>query len=300
MAKGNTAVGIAWGDYWELCKPKVVALMLVTAWVGMLLASPPEIFPWHALFFGTIGIGCCAGSAAVINHLVERHIDIHMRRTHNRPIATGRVSPLRAMVFSLLLGLTGLGTLIFWVNALTAWLTLASLVGYALFYTLFLKRATPQNIVIGGAAGAAPPLLGWTAVTGQMDPFSLLLVLIIFTWTPPHFWALSIYRYEDYVKANLPMLPVTHGIRFTKFAILLYTILLLASTLLPYLTGMSGITYLITALGLGGGFLYYAIKLCQKDDPLIALNTFRYSIVYLLALFIGLLLDHYLPHWITF
>lgn len=294
MAKVALIKPTLWRDYWELCKPKVVALMLMTAWVGMLLASPAEIFPWQAILFGTIGIAFCAGSAAVINHLVERHIDIHMRRTQNRPIAKGRVSPIHAMLFSLFLGLAGLSILILFVNYLTAWLTLLSLVGYALFYTIFLKRATPQNIVIGGAAGAAPPLLGWTAVTGTVDPFGLLLVLIIFTWTPPHFWALAIYRHEDYAKAQLPMLPVTHGIRFTKFCILLYIILLIASTVLPFLTGMSGITYLICALGLGIGFFYYGWILYFNDDPKIALDTFSYSIIYLMALFIGFLLDHYL------
>ncbi len=289
-----------WRDYWELTKPRVIALMLLTAWVGMLLASPPDVFPLHALIFGTLGIALCAGSAAVINQLVERHIDIHMRRTQNRPLAQGRVGPLQGMMFALLLGMIGLAVLIYYVNYLTAWLTLLSLVGYALFYTIFLKRTTPQNIVIGGAAGAAPPLLGWTAVTGQIDPFGLLLVLIIFTWTPPHFWALAIYRHEDYAKAKLPMLPVTHGIVFTKLCILLYTVLLIACTLLPYITGMCGITYLICAMGLGAYFLYYAFLLYFSTDPRIAMSTFTYSIVYLMALFIGLLVDHYLPYFLNF
>ncbi len=282
-------------DYWELCKPRVVALMLLTAWVGMLLASPPEIFPWQAFFFGTIGIAGCASSAAVINHLVERHIDIHMRRTQHRPIASGRVNPISALIFSLILGTVGLVTLIIFVNPLTAWLTLASLLGYALVYTLFLKRVTPQNIVIGGAAGAAPPLLGWTAVSNDLSAFGLLLVLIIFTWTPPHFWALAIYRCEDYAKAKLPMLPVTHGIRFTKLCILFYIVLLIAVSVLPYLIAMSGITYLICALGLNCGFLFYGIKLFYTEDVRVALHTFTYSIVYLMALFLGFLLDHYLP-----
>jgi protoheme IX farnesyltransferase len=281
-------------DYWELTKPRVIALMLLTAWIGMLLASPPGNFPLHAIFWGTLGIALSAGSAAVINQLVERHIDIHMRRTQERPVASGRVSPSAAGLFALLLGITGLGSLILFVNSLTAWLTFFSLIGYALVYTLFLKRTTPQNIVIGGAAGAAPPLLGWTAVTGTLDPFGLLLVLIIFTWTPPHFWALAIYRQEEYAKTNLPMLPVTHGARFTKYSILLYIILLILSTLLPYITHMSGITYLICALGLGAGFLYYGIALLLSDDPKIALRTFAYSIVYLMGLFLGLLFDHYL------
>jgi protoheme IX farnesyltransferase len=265
----------------------------------MLLASPPEVFPWQSMLFGTLGIAFCAGSAAVINHIVERRIDVHMRRTQHRPIATGRVRPLQAMVFSLLLGSVGLGLLILFVNNLTAWLTLISLVGYALFYTIFLKRATPQNIVIGGAAGAAPPLLGWTAVTGHIDPYGLLLVLIIFTWTPPHFWALAIYRYEDYAKAKLPMLPVTHGIKFTKLCILFYIVLLIAATILPFLTGMSGITYLICALGLGCGFLYYGFKLYRSDDPKIAITTFSYSIVYLMGLFLGFLIDHYLHYFMN-
>lgn len=295
MAKVALVKAATWRDYWELCKPKVVLLMLLTAAIGMLLASPPEIFPWSALIFGTVGIACSAGSAAVINHIVEHRIDIHMHRTKHRPVASGRVSPSQAMTFSLLLGAFGLGILIYFVNALTAWLTLISLVGYALLYTIFLKRATPQNIVIGGAAGAAPPLLGWTAVTGQLDPSGLLLVLIIFTWTPPHFWALAIYRHEEYAKAQLPMLPVTHGIHFTKLCIVLYIILLIASTVLPYITGMSGITYLILALGLGLHFLYYGIKLYRSDDPKIALHTFAYSIIYLMVLFVGLLVDHYLP-----
>lgn len=286
-------------DYYELTKPRVVALMLLTAWIGMLLASPPSEFPGYVMFWGTIGIACSAGAAAVINQLVERHIDIHMRRTQDRPIATGRISPKHAMLFALFLGTVGLGSLTFFINSLTACLTLFSLIGYALIYTLFLKRTTPQNIVIGGAAGAAPPLLGWTCVTGTLDPFGILLVLIIFLWTPPHFWALAIYRQEEYAKTNLPMLPVTHGVRFTKFCILLYIILLIASTVLPYLTHMAGITYLVTALGLGAGFLYYGLRLFYTDNPKVALTTFAYSIIYLMALFIGLLIDHYLHYWIN-
>lgn len=283
-----------WSDYWTLTKPRVVALMLLTAWVGMLLASPPTEFPWHAFLFGSLGIGLCAGSAAVINHLVERHIDIHMKRTMHRPVASGRINPQQAMMFSLLLGFCGLMLLIVFVNWLTALLTLFTSLGYALFYTLFLKRATPQNIVIGGIYGAAPPLLGWSAVTGTISPYSLLLVLIIFTWTPPHFWALAIYRYDDYAKSQLPMLPVTHGIRFTKFCILLYILLLIATTVLPYITGMSGICYLVIAIGLGLGFLFYGLKLLRTDAPSMAIATFGFSIVYLMVLFLGLLIDHYL------
>ncbi len=300
MSKVALVKAALWRDYWELCKPKVVALMLLTAAIGMLLASPPDVFPWQALIFGTLGIACSAGSAAAINHLVERRIDIHMHRTKHRPIASGRVGPVQAMWFSLLLGAFGLSILVLFVNVLTAWLTLISLVGYALIYTIFLKRATPQNIVIGGAAGAAPPLLGWTAVTGQLDPAGLLLVLIIFTWTPPHFWALAIYRQEEYAKANLPMLPVTHGIAFTKFCIVLYIVLLIASTILPYLIGMSGLTYLVLALGLGLHFLYYGIRLYRSEDPKIALHTFAFSIIYLMVLFMGLLVDHYLPFFMHF
>ncbi|MBS0288849.1 MAG: protoheme IX farnesyltransferase [Proteobacteria bacterium] len=298
MPKLELIKPVSWRDYWELTKPKVVALMLLTAWVGMLLASPATHFPWQAMIFGTLGIACAAGAGAALNHLIERHIDINMKRTQNRPIATGRIGPFQGMLFSLGLGSLGLIILVVFVNPITAWLTLLSLVGYALFYTLFLKQATPQNIVIGGAAGAAPPLLGWTAVTGQIDPFGLLLVLIIFTWTPPHFWALAIYRYEDYAKAKLPMLPVTHGIHFTKLCILLYIVLLIASTLLPYITGMCGTTYLICALGLGFGFLYYGCKLYFTNNPKVALNTFSYSIIYLMALFVGLLVDHYLSYFL--
>lgn len=280
-------------DYWALCKPRVVALMIITAWVGMLLASPADSFPLNAFCFGSLGIALCAASAASINHLVERHIDIHMRRTQHRPIATGRIQPKQAFIFSLFLGALGLSLLHFFVNDVTAWLTLASLLGYALFYTLYLKRATPQNIVIGGVAGAAPPLLGWSAVSGDISPFGILLMLIVFTWTPPHFWALAIYRCEDYAKAKLPMLPVTHGIPFTKLCILFYIILLIATTLLPFLTGMSGVIYLFCALGLGLGFLYYGLKLYFSDNPLVALHTFTYSIIYLFALFLAFLLDHY-------
>lgn len=298
MFKTHRLISTYWQDYWTLCKPRVVALMLITAAIGMLLASPPDMLPWHALILGNLGIACCAGSAAAINHLVDRRIDIHMQRTQHRPIATGRIGPKQAMWFALILGSIGLGILIYWINVLTAWLTLLSLLGYAIVYTLFLKRATPQNIVIGGVAGAAPPLLGWTAVTGHVDPHALLLVLIIFTWTPPHFWALAIYRREEYAKAKLPMLPVTHGVPFTKLCIVLYTVLLIASTILPFVTHMCGMTYLICALGLGAGFLYYSIKLFFSDKLSVALNTFIYSIIYLTALFIGLLLDHYLSYFL--
>jgi heme o synthase len=288
-----------WQDYLTLCKPKVVALMLLTAWVGMLLAAPPDQLPWIALGYGTIGIAFAAGSAAVINHLVERHIDIHMKRTQHRPIASGKIKPRKAFLFSFVLGIVGIGILTFWVNPLTAWLTLATLLGYAIVYTVYLKHATPQNIVIGGLAGAAPPLLGWTAVTNQIDPFSLLLVLIIFTWTPPHFWALAIYRRQEYKNAELPMLPVTHGVKYTKLNIVLYTLLLIASTLLPVAFGMTGGIYLALTSILNIGFLYYAIKLYRTSCDKFALRVFAYSIVYLMGLFLALILDHYFT-WIIF
>lgn len=281
-----------WRAYYELCKPRVVALMLITTVVGMLLATPYFV-PWQILLFGNIGIGLAAGAGAVVNHLVDRRIDAVMRRTQHRPLPSGKVSPVVALVFAAVLAGAGLSLLLIFVNVLTAVLTFLSLVGYALIYTVFLKRATPQNIVIGGLAGAAPPLLGWTAVTGHLDYGALLLVLIIFTWTPPHFWALAIYRVEDYKKANIPMLPVTHGIAFTKLNILLYTCLLFAISLLPFVVAMSGWIYLIGALMLSGRFLYWAIKLKYSEDPQVAMKTFRFSIIYLMLLFVVLLLDHY-------
>lgn len=283
-----------WRDYLALCKSRVVALMLLTAWIGMLLASPRNSFPWHAFIFGSIGIALSSGAAATFNHLVEHHIDKNMHRTHHRPVVQGRITVKEAFLFAFILGVSGLGILVYLVNPLTAWLTLGSQIGYALIYTLYLKRATHQNIVIGGLAGAAPPLLGWTAVSNSIEGYALLLVLIVYTWTPPHFWALAIYRVEDYTKTPFPMLPVTHGIPTTKICILLYTILLLITTILPYLTGMSGISYLICAIGLGLGFLYYAIKLLFTDDRKVAYATFTYSIIYLMALFLGFLFDHYL------
>lgn len=285
-------------DYLELTKPKVVLLMLLTSAVGMLLASAPNTLPVKALLIGNLGIALCAGSAAIINHLVDRQIDLRMKRTQQRPVAQGRVSSSKALSLSLILGLIGLTTLIVFINSLTAWLSLATLLGYAVIYTLFLKHATPQNIVIGGLAGAAPPLLGWTAVTGTIDPNALLLVLIIFAWTPPHFWALAVYRCEEYQKAKVPMLPVTHGIPFTKLSIVLYTVLLILCTLLPFLTGMSGWIYLISAVCLGLIFLGYAFKLFFSSSPKIALYTFLYSIFYLMGLFISLLLDHYVLFWL--
>ncbi|WP_281645330.1 heme o synthase [Parendozoicomonas sp. Alg238-R29] len=282
-----------WRDYLELCKPKVVALMVLTVVIGMCLATPGMV-PLDILFLGNIGIALCAGSAAVINHVVDRRIDTVMARTMKRPVATGKVEPLNALLFALVIGVAGMGILLAMVNPLTAWLTLASLLGYAVVYTLFLKRATPQNIVIGGIAGAAPPLLGWTAVTGEFHGNALLLVLIIFAWTPPHFWALAIHRKEEYAKADIPMLPVTHGEAYTKLHILLYTVILLLVSLMPWMTGMSGMIYLLGASALGLRFLYWAVALLRESRPHAAIKTFHYSITYLMLLFVVLLADHYL------
>jgi protoheme IX farnesyltransferase len=281
-----------WRDYYELCKPNVVFLMLLTSVIGMLMATEGAV-PMDIFIYGNVGIGLCAAAAAAVNHMVDKKIDFIMRRTHNRPIAQGRVDNAHAIIFALLLAVAGMSMLIIKVNALTAWLTLASLLGYAVIYTLFLKRATPQNIVIGGIAGAAPPLLGWTAVTGEIGGYGLLLVLIIFAWTPPHFWALAIHRREDYAKVGVPMLPVTHGVKYTALHTLLYTLILFAVTLLPFATGMSGLFYLTGAVLLGLGFIYYAITIMQ-NKPQAPMATFRYSIIYLMALFMVMLIDHYL------
>ena len=282
-----------WRDYLELTKPRVVVMMLLTSLVGMFLATRAGV-PWTVLVFGNLGIGLCAGGAATVNHVVDRRIDAVMARTHKRPLAEGRVSPLAALSFALLLSVSGLALLLVFTNALAAWLTLASLLGYAIIYTGFLKRATPQNIVIGGLAGAAPPLLGWVAVTGHVTAEPLLLALIIFAWTPPHFWALAIHRKEEYAKAQIPMLPVTHGEHYTKVHILLYTFALLAVSLLPFVIHMSGLLYLACALGLGARFLHWAWVLYRGAAPHAAINTFKYSIYYLFLLFIALLVDHYL------
>lgn len=281
-------------DYYTLCKPRVVALMLLTVLVGMYLATPTWV-PVSILVTGLLGIGLCASSAATLNHLLDKRIDSVMLRTQNRPVAASRVSMKNAFIFAAVLGCSGIIILIAFVNSLTAILTFCTLIGYAGVYTGYLKRATPQNIVIGGLAGAAPPLLGWTAVTGHISAEACLLVLIIFTWTPPHFWALAIYRIDEYREAHIPMLPVTHGVPFTKLSILLYTILLIVVSVLPYIMGMSGIFYLISALILGGRFLYWAIRLKIETDRVCAMRTFRFSIVYLLGLFLCLLIDHYLP-----
>jgi protoheme IX farnesyltransferase len=281
-----------WRDYLELTKPKVVALMMLTTVIGMLLATPGMV-PWHILILGNLGIALCAASAAAINHLVDQRVDAVMARTRNRPVAQGRVNSTNAGLFACILGLSGTAILALGVNGLTAGLTVASLIGYAFVYTLYLKRATPQNIVIGGLAGAAPPLLGWTAVTGEIDPHALLLVLIIFAWTPPHFWALAIHRRDDYAKVKIPMLPVTHGIHYTKVHIMLYTLLLFAVSLLPFAAGMLGPLYLLGAVLLGLGFLYWAVELLRDKNPRAPIETFKYSSIYLMALFSIMLVDHY-------
>lgn len=281
--------------YWELCKPRVVMLMLLTAVVGMQLAVPIGDLSWHVLIFGTIGIGLISSAAAAVNHLVDRDIDGIMGRTRRRPLPTQKVTPRQAIIFAFLLGSLGMLTLTFFVNSLTALLTVLTFIGYAGIYTLYLKHATPQNIVIGGLAGAMPPLLGWTAVTNHISAEPLLLVLIIFLWTPPHFWALAIHRREDYKEADVPMLPNTHGVAFTKLTLTLYTFLMFASTLMPYAIGMSGLIYLSGALVLGAGFFYHVWLMCTDKHPHAAMNTFWYSIFYLLMLFVFLLLDHYLP-----
>jgi protoheme IX farnesyltransferase len=288
-----TSVAASWRDYLELCKPNVVALMILTSLIGMLLSTDAAV-PVTVLIFGNMGIALCAGSAAAVNHIVDRHVDDKMMRTNNRPLAQGRLGTQQAGVFSLATGALGMAVLLIFTNVLTAWLTLASLVGYAFVYTMFLKRATPQNIVIGGLAGAAPPLLGWTSVTGEIHYNALLLVLIIFAWTPPHFWALAVHRKEEYAKAEIPMLPVTHGEKYTKINILLYTLLLIVVTTMPYLTGMFGWLYLTGSLLLGAGFLYWAIVMLRSEGGNSGMKTFQYSIVYLMALFAIMLVDHYL------
>lgn len=281
-----------WQAYYELCKPRVVALMLVTAIVGMCLATPGMV-PLNALLAGTLGIALISGSAAVINHVVDQRVDAIMSRTKRRPLPTGRVSSKQAIYFAAIIAALGTAVLLIWVNALTAILSIISLIGYAGIYTGYLKRATSQNIVIGGLAGAAPPLLGWTAVTNAIDPQSLLLVLIIFVWTPPHFWALAIARYEEYAKVDIPMLPVTHGIAYTQWSIFFYTLLLLVVSLLPFLTGMSGLIYAVGALFLSLGFIALAAWLLKTANTWVAMQTFAYSIYYLFLLFIMLLVDHY-------
>ena len=297
-AELNT-IAVSWRDYLELCKPNVVALMLLTSLIGMLLATDQTV-PITVLIFGNLGIALCAGSAAAVNHIVDRHVDDKMARTLNRPLAQGRLKTENAVIFALITGMLGMAILLVFTNVLTAWLTLASLVGYAFVYTMFLKRATPQNIVIGGLAGAAPPLLGWTAVTGEVHHNALLLVLIIFAWTPPHFWALAVHRKDEYAKAKIPMLPVTHGEYYTKINILLYTLLLIVVTTMPYLTGMFGWLYLVSSLLLGLGFLYWAIVMLRSKGGNSGMKTFQYSIVYLMALFAVMLVDHYFITTVTY
>jgi protoheme IX farnesyltransferase len=283
-----------WRLYLALTKPKVVALIVLTAVVGTLL-STPGLPPLDALLLGNLGIGLAAASAATLNQFIDQRIDAHMLRTRARPLPTGGLSDRQALTFAAVLGVLSMLILWFLVNPLTAVLTFGSLIGYAVIYTVWLKRATPQNIVIGGAAGAAPPVLGWAAVTGTIDPHALLLFLIIFAWTPPHIWALAIARRDDYAKVGIPMMPVTYGIEFTRLHVLLYTVIMVLVTLLPYLTGLSGVLYLIAALGLNAFFLYYAFALKFSRRAELPMKLFRFSIQYLMWLFLALLVDHYLP-----
>lgn len=298
MTTSTLQQSIQWRDYYELTKPKVVMLIVFTAIVGMVLAVPgwPGITP---LLIGSLGIGLAASSAAVINHVLDARIDVQMSRTHNRPLPQGKLLETNALIFAFALGVISMLLLWFLINPLTAVLTFFSLIGYAVIYTVYLKRATPQNIVIGGAAGAAPPILGWTSVTGEIHSDALLLFLIVFTWTPPHFWALAIAKKDDYERVGIPMLPVTHGNKFTRQYILLYTILMVLVTIIPYLSGMSGLIYLVTALILGGRFLYYAVRLKSDDGVELPMKVFRFSINYLMILFAALLIDHYFIFRIT-
>jgi protoheme IX farnesyltransferase len=293
----NKASRIPWREYFALCKPKVVSLIVFTALVGMLLASP-EMVPLDTLFFGILGIALGASSGAAVNHWVDQRIDAVMERTQNRPLPQGQLSPRAAITFAITLGVLSMVILVTFVNTLTAVLTLVSLMGYAVVYTMFLKRSTPHNIVLGGAAGAAPPVLGWTAVTGEINTQALLLFLVIFIWTPPHFWALAIRRRREYAKAGIPMLPVTHGVEFTKLNILLYTLMLFAVSLMPFVIEMSGLIYISGAIALGAGFVYHAVRLYFSEDDRYTMETFGYSIFYLSALFAFLLADHYLREFI--
>ena len=282
-----------WRAYYEITKPRVVALLVLTALVGMSLSVPGTI-PWKLLVAAMLGIGLLSSAAAAINHVVDEKIDAIMGRTHNRPLPNGKISAQSAVIFAFSIAVLGFVVLYAFVNPLTAWLTLSGLVGYSFVYTMYLKRATPQNITIGGLAGAIPPLLGWTAMTNEIHPHALLLVLLIFTWTPPHFWALAIHRKNDYAKVNIPMLPVTHGVEFTKTQILLYTVLLFVVGLLLYLVGMSGWIYLVGAVALNTIFFAYAWKLKFNPEEQTAMDTFKFSIVHLMLLFIVLLVDHYI------
>ena len=288
------STGASWRDYLTLTKPRVVAVLVLTSMVGMLLARP--VLPSVELFIlANLGIGLAASAAAAVNHVVDRRIDAMMSRTKHRPVSEGKVSPINALLFAFVLGVTGLGILVIVANPLTALLTFASIIGYAVIYTLYLKRATPQNIVIGGLAGAAPPLLGWVAVTNTIDPYALLLVAIIFAWTPPHFWALCIAKKEDYATADVPMLPVTHGDEYTRLQMLLYTILMVLVTMLPYLSGMSGVLYLLGVTIINARFLILLKKHSDTKDPQDAMALFWYSIRYIMWLFLFLLVDHFVP-----
>jgi heme o synthase len=288
----GTPATASWRHYYELTKPRVVMLITFTSIVGTLLASPGWP-PLDALLWGNLGIALAAACAATINHVLDRRIDEQMTRTRGRPLPTGNLTERQALAFAAVLGVTSMAILSFLVNLLTALLTFASLIGYAVVYTLWLKRATSQNIVIGGAAGAAPPVLGWAAVTNTVDPNALLLFLIIFIWTPPHFWALAIARKDDYARAGIPMLPVTHGVEYTRLQVLLYTVLLTLVTLMPFLTRMSGLLYLATALVLNGLFLYYAMALKITARVELPMRVFKFSVQYLMWLFAALLIDHY-------
>ena len=280
-------------SYYLLCKPNVVYMMLICALVGMLLAEE-SVSSISRIVIALIGIAFCSGSAASINQVIDRKADASMTRTDQRPIPQGEFSAVHALTFALVIGLIGALILYFFINTLTMILTLASLIGYAFIYTVYLKRATPQNIVIGGLAGAAPPLLGWASISNTVDPYALLLVLIIFVWTPPHFWALAIYRKDEYAKESIPMLPVTHGVAFTKLQIVLYTIILFIVSVLPYIVLMSGWIYLFSAITLSSMFMYYSIKLYYSDDNAFAMKTFNFSIYYIFLIFVALLLDHFL------
>jgi len=280
-----------WRDYYELTKPNVVYLMLLTSAIGMFM-SVPGIVPLDILILGNLGIGLCSACGAVVNHLVDQRIDALMARTNKRPVAQGRISQIQAGIFAAVLGVTGMAILLIAINQLTACLTLFSLIGYAVIYTLWLKRATPQNIVIGGLPGAAPPLVGWTSVTNEIHGHALLLVLIIFAWTPPHFWALAINRREDYARAAIPMLPVTHGVEYTSLHIVLYTFILIAASLLPFATGMSGLLYLVGAVVLGSIHLYWSVQI-MRGNPTAPMATFKFSIIYLMAIYMIMLIDHY-------
>jgi len=292
LSLGETNV-IAWRRYYDLTKPKVVALILFTALVGMLLASP-GMAPLHTLLFGLLGIGMASAAGAALNHVVDQRIDALMERTRGRPLPSGDLDAPHALVFALSLAALSVLLLATLVNPLTAVLTFCAFIGYAVIYTMYLKRATPQNIVWGGIAGAMPPLLGWTAVTGEVGIEGLLLVLLIFVWTPPHFWALAIKRREEYARAGIPMLPVTHGVAYTKLQVLIYSLMLLTVSLMPFLVHMSGLLYLVGAIGLGSGFVYHAVRLLRSEGDAHAMKTFGYSIIYLMALFGFLLADHYL------